>query len=119
MGSTGVLHLMGRQWANHAGMLTRGLGVYIDLSITTIYNTDMHPSCMIVHSQDSIVLIFNSSVVKVYRRCEANRRWTAVDFSGCVLSSSEQQVLVIISLLANITTHSGDDMDIPILEQKV
>ena len=44
-----------------------------------------------------------SPLVKVYRRCLSNRRWTSVDFSGCVLSSSEQKVLVILSLRASIT----------------
>ena len=58
-------------------------------------------------------------MVKVYRRCEANRRWTAVDFSGCVLSSSEQQVLVILSLLANITTDSGGNFDTEALNEEV
>ena len=44
-----------------------------------------------------------SPLVKVYRRCLSNRRWTSVDFSGCVLSSNEQKVLVILSLRASIT----------------
>ena len=60
-----------------------------------------------------------SPVVKVYRRCEANRRWTSVDFSGCVLSSSEQQVLVIISLQTLITTDSSDQSVIESLHEEV
>ena len=39
----------------------------------------------------------------MYRTCLSNRTWTAVDFSGCVLSFSEQKVLVILSLQANTT----------------
>ena len=60
-----------------------------------------------------------SPVVKVYRRCEANRRWTSVDFSGCVLSSSEQQVLVIISLQTLIATDSSDQSVIESLHEEV
>jgi hypothetical protein len=55
-----------------------------------------------------------SPVVKVYRRCLSNRRWTSVDFSGCVLSSGEQQVLVIISLQAIITSDSDSSSQINI-----
>ena len=44
-----------------------------------------------------------SPVVRVYRRCLSHRRWTSVDFSGCILASSEQKVLVILSLQANFT----------------
>ena len=58
-------------------------------------------------------------MVKVYRRCEANRKWTSVDFSGCVLSSSEQQVLVIISLQTLITTDSSDQSVIESLHEEV
>ena len=60
-----------------------------------------------------------SPVVKVYRRCEANGRWISVDFSGCVLSSSEQQVLVIISLQTLITTDSSDELETARLENMV
>ena len=40
----------------------------------------------------------------------SNRRWTSVDFSGCVLSSGEQQVLVLISLRATITSDSSSSL---------
>ena len=55
-------------------------------------------------------------MVKVYRRCLSNRRWTSVDFSGCVLSSGEQQVLLIVSLQAIIT---GSSISNTSLEQEV
>ena len=57
---------------------------------------------------------FSSPVVKVYRRCLSKKRWTSVDFSGCVMSSGEQQVLVIISLQAIITSDSDSSSQINI-----
>ena len=48
----------------------------------------------------------------------ARREWTSADFSGCTLSSSDQQVIVIISLWVNITSDS-DELDIQSLEQQV
>lgn len=44
--------------------------------------------------------------VEVKRRCMENREWTAVDFSSCTLSSSDQQVIVILSLWTIITIDS-------------
>ena len=48
----------------------------------------------------------------------ARRVWTSVDFSGCTLTSGDQQVIVIISLWVNITSNS-DELDIQSLKQQV
>ena len=57
-------------------------------------------------------------MVKVYRRCLARREWTSVDFSGCTLSSSDEQVIVIVSLWVTIASDS-DELDVQSFEQKV
>ena len=52
----------------------------------------------------------------------SRRRWTAVDYSGCTLSSNNDLVFVIISLWATVTsTSDGNDvtLDLPALEGEV
>ena len=64
----------------------------------------------------------HSIVVKVRRGCMSRRWWTAVDYSGCTLSSNNDLVFVIISLWATVTnTSDGNDvtLDLPALEGQV
>lgn len=62
----------------------------------------------------------HSMVVKVVRRCMERREWTSVDFSGCTLSSNDQQVIVIISLWVTITSDNNEEpIDIPSLQEQV
>ena len=50
----------------------------------------------------------------------AKRQWTAVDFSGCTLSSNDHNVIVILSLWAVITSSSNEEqIDIQSLEELV
>ena len=54
----------------------------------------------------------------------SRRRWTAVDYSGCTLSSNNDLVFVIISLWATVTSTSDDNdnditVDLPALEGQV
>lgn len=70
----------------------------------------------------SIPLHLYSLVVKVYRRCMARREWTSVDFSGCTLESDDQQVIVIVSLWAIISSNndeSQEQIDIMSLKEQV
>ena len=47
----------------------------------------------------------------------AGRQWTPVDFSGCTLSSNDQNVIVILSLWAVIASSSNEEqIDIHSLE---
>ena len=66
----------------------------------------------------------HSMVVKVRRGCMSKRRWTAVDYSGCTLSSNNDLVFVITSLWATVTNTSDDNdtdvtLDLPALEGQV
>ena len=54
--------------------------------------------------------------MKVYRQCKTGRVWTDIDFSGCTLTSGEQQTLVIVSLLV---TSDSTEINTPSLEQQV
>ena len=54
----------------------------------------------------------------------SKRRWTAVDYSGCTLSSNNDLVFVITSLWATVTNTSDDNdtdvtLDLPALEGQV
>ena len=50
----------------------------------------------------------------------AGSQWTPVDFSGCTLSSNDQNVIVILSLWAVITSSSnGEEINIQSLEELV
>ena len=66
----------------------------------------------------------HSMVVKVRRGCMSRGRWTAVDYSGCTLSSNNDLVFVIISLWVTVTNTSDDNdndvtLDLPALEGQV
>ena len=63
-------------------------------------------------------------VVKVRRGCISRGRWTAVDYSGCTLSSNNDLVFVITSLWVSVTNTSDDNdndvtLDLPTLEGQV
>ena len=45
----------------------------------------------------------------------ARRVWTSVDFSGCTLTSGDQQVIVIVSLWIELS----DELDIQNLDEQV
>ena len=50
----------------------------------------------------------------------ARRQWTKVDFSGCTLSSNDQNVIVILSIWAVLTSSSNEEqIDIHSLEELV
>ena len=54
------------------------------------------------------------------RKCIAGRQWTAVDFSGCTLSSNDQNVIVILSLWTVISSSNNrEEINIQSLEELV
>ena len=66
------------------------------------------------------IFLHHSMVVRVKRKCMAMSQWTPVDFSGCTLSSNDQNVIVILSLWAVITSSSnGEEINIQSLEELV
>ena len=69
------------------------------------------------------MLCTHSPVVKVTRQCLLSRQWTAVDFSGCILSSPEEQAFLVFSLWASVADSAPDQalamINISILEKKV
>jgi len=69
------------------------------------------------------MLCTHSPVVKVTRRCLLSRQWTKVDFSGCTLSSAEEQAFLVLSLWASFVNSTPDQAlamtNVSMLEEKV
>ena len=69
------------------------------------------------------ILCTRSPVVKVTRRCLLSRHWTAVDFSGCTISSAEEQAFLVFTLWASVVDSTPDQalamINVSMLEKKV
>ena len=65
----------------------------------------------------------HSAVVKVKRQCLSGHQWTSVDFSGCTLSSNEEQAFIMVSLWTSMISTDPDPalvvMSVPYLEKQV
>ena len=95
-----------------------------DLSICSQKKTAAH--CIPILHTDMhifIMLCTHSPVVKVARRCLLSRQWTAVDFSGCTVSSPKDQTLLVFSLWATVVGSTPEQalamINASMLEEKV
>ena len=70
-----------------------------------------------------IMLCMYSPLAKVTRRCLLRQTWTAVDFSGCTLSSAEEQAFLVLSFWASVVDSTPDQtlamINVSLLEEKV
>ena len=117
-------HLRGIQSDNCAEMLTADSGDIEHLlseKPVAHYRISLQ-YCMLI-CISCYMLCTHSPVVKVTRRCLLSRQWTAVDFSGCILSSPEEQAFLVFSLWASVVDSTPDQalamINISMLKEKV
>ena len=82
-------------------------------------------SMMSIHmfSTSIVCTCVHSAFVKVKRQCLRRHQWTSVDFSGCTLSSDEDQAFFVVSLWTTMINADLDQalvvLSIPKLEDQV
>ena len=120
----GGQHLRGIQSDNCAEMLTADSGdtEYLLSEKPVAHYRISLQYCMLI-CISHYVLCTHSPVVKVTRRCLLSRQWTAVDFSGCTLSSAEDQAFIVFTLWASVVDSTPDQVlamiNVSMLKEKV